>query len=143
MPSIDDVYNQLVAANKSLNQMNQQVHNLVTAQDFGDQVLVHLSNQTDTLICVLEKISRNTCGIWCETHVQTELQTAARHQSELLVELTKSAYPAAAVEVDRYETLKSDVAKCCPPDSEPPICQYEPCQAPEPIPSAPTKGRTN
>ncbi len=169
MPSIDDVYNQLVTVNGRLQQINnsmvslnstsdklltccnengsrlkqildslnagfanlsQGVLNMIQQQLFTNFVLVHLSAQTDTVICNLEKISEQTCGLLSEAHIQTGLQTEIRETSAAMMEMFKTVHPDAAVEFERREDLNNKILECCPPPEAKPLCTYEPCKAP-------------
>ncbi len=98
------------------------------------KLLFHLTQQTDAMICALEHISRNTCGILTQTTIQTRLQTQMAGDIEALKELTEVAHPAAAVEHAKLAKLKAEIERCCPPEVPPPACTYEPCPAPRPIP---------
>src|SRR5690349_5904180 len=46
------------------------------------KLLFHLTQQADTMICALERISRNTCGILTEVTLQTQLQTRLRDDAD-------------------------------------------------------------
>src|SRR5712692_7288339 len=148
MPSIDDVFNELQKINMSLQtvqgeltQINttlntgfsnvlQGMQTLVTLETYSDQALAHLSEQSDTIICILEKISQQTCAQLNEAHTQTGLQSAIQKDSATLLELYKFAHPAAALEFERLEHLRKQLAKCCPPSEPEPFCTYQPCEAP-------------
>lgn len=48
--------------------------NIVQGQHISNAILAHLSRQADTMICALEAISRHTCSIYNEAHIQTDTQ---------------------------------------------------------------------
>jgi hypothetical protein len=174
MPSINDVFNELVQANARLLQLHndlidvkastdavkgsvdqvnasvntgftnvvQRLQAVIAQQTVTNQALVHLSQQSDTIICVLENISRNTCSLLNEAHTQTGLQASIQKSAAGLLELFKSVHPGAALELQRHEDLQKQILECCPPESPRPVCTYEPCEAPPPLrlPSVPTHG---
>src|SRR5438876_5213172 len=101
MPTISDVFNELVQANTRLQQvinvldsgfvnLSQGFANLITLQNYANQALAHQADQNDTIICVLEQISRNTCNLLNEAHTQTGLQVGIRENTGTLLELFKS-----------------------------------------------------
>jgi hypothetical protein len=159
MASINDVFTQLQIANNTLtqlhadnvaeinavNQVNSSIGTgfaqtlnamtvLAQIEEAMARLLFHLTQQTDTMICALEHISRNTCEILTQTTIQTRLQTQMAGNLEALKELTELAYPAAAVEHAKLAKLQAEIERCCPPEVPPPACTYEPCPAPRPIP---------
>ena len=166
MASINDVFNQLVAANASLAQIQVdlvgetnatiQVKGSVdkvdtdlkagfvaTVKDLNAialieieaaKLLFHLTQQTDTMICALEHISKNTCEILTQVTIQTQLQTRLLDDADTLRAIAESAYPAAALERARLAALRAEVERCCPPEKPNPACNYEPCPAPRPAP---------
>src|SRR5437773_12379176 len=98
MPSINDVFNQLVAANGKLDQLDtdvvatrnsvdavnatvaggfvavvQGLQAIVAQQHQTVVLLQHVSAQDDTIICALEHISRNTCELLNEAVKHTHL----------------------------------------------------------------------
>ncbi|TFW17241.1 hypothetical protein [Duganella callida] len=98
------------------------------------KLLFHLTQQADTMICTLEHISKNTCGILTQATIQTHLQKAIAGELHTLVELTKLAHPAAALELEHFAKLRAEIEHCCPPPQmPPPACTYEPCKAPKPV----------
>ena len=165
MPSIDDVFNQLVEANGNLQELHTDIVNLqtccqqgnfllgqinatlnagfanmsqgmqalITLSEYTAQALYDNDGQNAIMICLLDKIAREVCSLLNEAHVQTRLQTTIESDSEALVQLYESAYPAAALELERQKKLEKEIRECCPPEPEPPACVYEPCpDAPEP-----------
>ena len=96
------------------------------------KLLFHLTQQADTMICALEHISQNTCGILTQATIQTGLQTSLRNDAAELREIAESAYPEAALARERLAALRAEVERCCPPDKPKPACSYEPCPHPQP-----------
>ena len=173
MPSLADVYNQLVTANGTLDmihadmlaeqtateQVNSNVEQLDTDLKSGFQatetglatlaqidtqavgLLFHLTQQNDTIICALEKISQNTCGIINQVTVQTALQTRIRDDADAQRDIAEFAHAEATLERHRLEALRAEIEKCCPPKPPPPACTYQPCPQPDPItePAPPQK----
>jgi len=165
MASIDDCYNQLVAANGELSQIDlgiQTVNTSVQAVDtdvqattaavtagfsqlytianYTNQLLLYQIQQNDTMVCYLEKITRQTCALLNEAALQTAAQQAMREDLDDLRQLYELANPAAAVEQARLEALKAQVEKCCPPPVPTPPCKFEPCKQPGDIPPMPGGG---
>ena len=96
------------------------------------KLVFHLTQQADTMICALEHISQNTCGILTQTTIQTGLQTHIREDVAVIREIAESAYPQAALEHERLAALRAEVERCCPPERPKPACVYEPCARPRP-----------
>jgi hypothetical protein len=165
MPSLNDAYQQLQDANSNLqtlhndevalkasqdattaavNGVHQAVNQavvylraLVEGQVYTNQALFHLSQQTDTMICTLEHISKNTCLLLNEAHQQTALQTAMSRDTAEALDIAKTAHPQAALDLARREALRQQTEACCPPKVEPPVCNYQPCPAVRPLPAPP------
>jgi hypothetical protein len=162
MPSISDVYNQLVTANAALQQLHvdlvdistqtkavntsigevnatlttnfasvlSALSTLVQLNQYECSALFHISDQDNTIICNLEKISKQTCELVSfaalQTRSQNEIERATRH----LLEVAKIAEPAAALEVLRTEEMERRMAECCPHKEPPPACTYVACAEP-------------
>jgi hypothetical protein len=110
------------------------LQNIALIETAVAKLLFHLTQQGDTIICTLEHISKNTCGILTQATIQTRLQTAIADDVQATKELTESAYPAAALERARLAKLQAQVEECCPPRTPPPACTYEPCLSQKPVP---------
>jgi hypothetical protein len=104
-----------------------QTQSLVGLQSYANEALTRLTEQNETIICVLETISRQTCSILNEEHTQTSLQTTLQTAGLQMLQLMRSTYPAAALDLDRYDELQREVRACCPPAQPPPACEYAPC----------------
>ena len=65
------------------------------------KLLFHLTQQADTMICALEHISKNTCEIFTQVTIQTQLQTRLRDDADALRDIAESAHPEAALERQR------------------------------------------
>jgi hypothetical protein len=160
MATLDDAYNQLVAANNQLTTIHndlQTVNASVQAVDadvqattvavqtgFGqldalmnytDQLLKFEIAQNDTIICYLAKIAKQTCELLNEAALQTAAQQAIREDLSDLKQLAELANPAAAVEQHRLESLEARLEKCCPPPAPTPRCVFEKCPQPSEPPS--------
>jgi hypothetical protein len=152
MAGINDLFNQLVAANGKLDQLHTDATNetaatnqVRTSVDTLDNdvkiigaaetlLLFHLTQQADTMICALEHISQNTCAILTQATIQTELQTRIRDDADALLEIAETANPAAALERRRLAALRAQIERCCPPTKPEPACTYQPCKRPESVP---------
>jgi hypothetical protein len=153
MPSVDDVYNQLLQVNSNLSSLINAVNNVTSAVNNGFGELVTIGNYTNqalyqndqqnvTIICALEQISKNTCALLNESAAQTALQTAMAADLDGLEQLFATANPGAALELERLAALKAQVEACCPPKKPPPPCDYRPCPAPAQIGPPPQVGGT-
>jgi hypothetical protein len=170
--NINDLYNQLTAANGTLDLIKTAVNNgtaatnhVKTSVDTVDtdvktldtdvnagfaatvnaltvlaqidtaavQLLFHLTQQADSMICALQQISQNTCGILTQVTIQTQLQTRIRDDSNALVNIAETADPAAALELERLAKLRAQIEQCCPPREPVPACSYQPCPSPTPV----------
>jgi hypothetical protein len=60
---------------------------LITIGNYTNQALYHNDQQNDTIICILEHISKDTCELWNEAHTQTELQKIIKHNTTMLADL--------------------------------------------------------
>jgi hypothetical protein len=98
------------------------------------KLIFHLTKQADAMICSLEQISKNTCGILTQATVQTRLQTAIADDADAVREIAESAHPEAALERQRRAALRAQVERCCPPRDLGPACTYQPCPHPERAP---------
>ena len=144
MPSVNDVYNQLLAANTNLTSLINAVNNLtsavVTIGNYTNQALYLNDQQNATIICALENISKNTCALLNESTVQTALQTTMAADLDGLEGMFATANPGAALEAERLAALKAQVEQCCPPKKPALPCDYKPCSAPKLIGSPPQAG---
>jgi hypothetical protein len=96
------------------------------------KLIFHLTQQADAMICELEHISRNTCGILNEAVVQTRLQTQLADDVAEIRYVTDTAHPDAVLERSREDALRAQIERCCPPEPPQPPCTYEPCPHPDP-----------
>jgi hypothetical protein len=158
MPSADDLFNQLVAANNRLeaikgelldvkaatdavkvavNQVNGTLTTgfgqLVTLGEYTNQALSQNAKQNDTIICILEHISKNTCELLNQSVIQTRLQAEMEKGVGALADMYATTHAAAALERERLQALKNQIEKCCPPPRHEPPCHYVPCPAPKPL----------
>jgi len=167
MATLNDAYNQLVAANAqlttihgdlqtvntSVQDVNTSVQATTTAVENGfaqldtlvgytNQLLVYEIQQNDTIICNLAKIAQQTCALVNQAALQTAAQQAMQEDLEDLKQLYELANPAAAVEQHRLEALNRKIEKCCPPKPPTPPCVYEPCPAPQQPPAPPRNAQS-
>ena len=166
MPSTDDFYNRLGDTNNKLDQLHTDVtevntsvntvnstlqagftqlnntlqagfSQLVTLLSYADEALYHNSQQNDTIICILEHISQQTCALLNEAATQTRLQTTMAKDMTALEQLYESTHAQAALERQREEALRAQIEACCPPPVPQPPCTYEPCAEPKRLPPPP------
>jgi len=106
---------------------------LVALGQYTNEALFQNAQQNDTMICILEHISRNTCELLNESHTQTGLQTTIRNSTTTLAELYAATHAEAALTRQREEALRKQIEECCPPQVPPPPCAYQACPAPRPL----------
>jgi len=165
MPSADDLFNQLVAANNRLEQIKTDLVNvknstdavqvavtqvnstltngfsqLVTIGQYTNQALSQNAKQNDTIICILEHISKNTCELLNQSVIQTMLQTDMKKGVVALTDMYATVHAEAALERERLQALKKQIEECCPPPKHEPPCNYAPCPAPPPLGNPPQVG---
>ncbi len=161
MPSLGDVFDQLKQINSNLglihsdlglvtgrlddihktekdilgvaSHVSGQVDVLVGLAQTADQILLYLTEQNKTLICIGEHVSKNTCSMLSEATVQTALQRSIEDGVAAVVELYKTAHADAALSLARARATEQRLLACCPPEPTPPACSYEPCRSPGPI----------
>jgi hypothetical protein len=97
------------------------------------KLLFHLTQQADSMICALEHISKNTCGILTQSTIQTKLQTEMRDDLDVMRDVAEATNPGAALDRARLDKLRAQVERCCPPQTPPPACTYAPCLSPKPV----------
>ena len=127
---LDDVKTKLDLINTTLNWGFAQ---LITIGNYTNQALAQNAAQNDTMICILEHISRNTCELLNESHTQTGLQTTIRNSTTTLAELYAATHAEAALTRQREEALRKQIEECCPPQVPPPPCAYQACPVPRPL----------
>ncbi|GAC1484497.1 MAG: hypothetical protein NVS1B9_01080 [Solirubrobacteraceae bacterium] len=159
MPSVDDVYNQLVSANTNLQTLHSDLTSLNTSVKqvnatmvagfdalvvlgtYTNKALALNDQQNETMICILEKISKNTCEILTQVTIQTRLEESIGDHASALDDMFQSVNPGAARELKRSLDERAALEKCCPPPAEPPACTYEPCPHPREKLGPPPKPR--
>ena len=117
--------------NAGFGNLSQGIQNIIVQQLFTNQALKHLTEQTDTVICYLEQISKQTCELLNEAHVQTGLQTIIKDSTTTLLEFYKTVHPEATLEWERRNDLQQQILECCPPPNPEPVCRFQPCEEPE------------
>jgi hypothetical protein len=110
---------------------------LITLGQYANQALSQNDKQNDTMICILEQIAVNTCGIWNEAHIQTHLEKGIETSTQKLARLYAATHGDAAVAFAREEELLRRIEKCCPPEEPPPVCVETPCPTPPPFNQSP------
>jgi hypothetical protein len=170
MPTISDAFHQLQDANTKLDTLHNDVTALKASEDattaavngvrnsvdravqelvllvqgqvYTNQALFHVTQQNDTMICILEHISKNTCMLLNEAHIQTGLQTAIAADTSEALDIDKTVHPEAALDLERREALRKEMEVCCPPKPQPLVCDYGTCPAVKPMqPPAPVNPR--
>jgi hypothetical protein len=158
MPSADDLFNQVVAANNRLEAIKGELLDIKAATDavkiavnqvngtltsgfdqlvmlgqYNNAALSQNAKQNDTIICILEHISENTCELLNQSVVQTRLQTDMDEGVTGLADMYAVVHADAARESERLQQLQRQVEECCPPARPDAPCKYAPCPAPPPL----------
>jgi hypothetical protein len=146
---LDNVNNKLDTANKTLNDIKAGVlavdadvqkmqtllqwgfSQLITLGQYTNQALFQNDKQNETMICILEHISQNTCAILNEAHLQTGLQKSLDKNTDTLADLYAATHAEAEMARKREDELRRKIEECCPPKLPPPPCDYKLCPAPE------------
>lgn len=94
------------------------------------KLLFHLTQQSDTIICILENIAQNTCSLVTQSTIQTRLQQKMAEDLDMIRDIAMSAHPEGALAIAKLAELRAQVERCCPPEQPQPACTYRPCPAP-------------
>ena len=139
--NLDAINASVIAVDSDVQKLQQLVlwgfGQLITLGQYTNQALFQNDKQNDTMICILQQISVNTCGIWNEAHTQTELEKAIREATRKLAWLYSSTHGDAALDLEREEELRRQIEACCPPKPPEPVCAESPCPAPPPFDQPP------
>jgi hypothetical protein len=100
-------------------------------QDAANQILLFQAQQQEAMICILERISLNTCLLLNEADRQTDLQRGIRGAAEHLEHMYATGHADGALALAREQEQRARVDACCPPQPAPLPCAYEPCPAPK------------
>jgi hypothetical protein len=137
MPNTDDFFHQLQTANGRLLDLTAAVNQVNATLQYTNLALSQNAKQNDTIICILEHISKNTCELLNQSVVQTRLQTEMQTDVDALEAMYETAHAEAALERERLGALKQQIEKCCPPPQLEVPCKYAPCPAPDTLPEPP------
>jgi hypothetical protein len=110
---------------------------LIALGTYTNQALAHNAKQNDTIICILEHISENTCDLVNEAHKQTAYQQTIAEATRTLADLYEATHAEAALGRQKLEALRRQIEECCPPPRPEPPCRYERCEAPDRLPPPP------
>lgn len=110
---------------------------LLVQAAYTNQALHHNAQQNDTMICILEHISKNTCAILNEVHAQTGLQRSMEKNLATLSDLYGTVHAEATLAREKMQALRAQIEECCPPPKPVPPCSYERCPAPGELPKPP------
>jgi hypothetical protein len=140
---LDTTNNHLATIEASVHQSQQLLlwgfQQMITLGQYTNQALFHNDEQNDTMICLLQEIAVNTCGIWNETHTQTPLQEAIKAACRRLADLYAATHGEAAVTLEREAELRRQIEACCPPEPPALACVEKPCATPRPFETKPPK----
>jgi hypothetical protein len=113
------------------------LNTIIELQDYSNKVLYHITEQNETIICNLDKISRQTCELVSESHLQSGYQKQIYLGMAMMLELYKTDHAEAYLEFERSQLLEKKILKCCPQKEPEPACQYRPCDNPGKIEEPP------
>jgi hypothetical protein len=147
MATGDDFYQQLKQCNDKLNDLAplradvEQLANSLSASltqltilsTYEAQALYQNALQNATIICILEKISKQTCDLLNQACLQTAFQKEITKNIAAIAEIVAMVHPETALMREREQALRMQLEKCCPPPQPEPCCQYAPCPAPQQI----------
>jgi ABC-type transporter Mla subunit MlaD len=94
-------------------------------------LLTRVVAQNDTIICILEHISRNTCSLVNAAALELRALQSVEVSARELDSMTKTVHPDAALVLARDEAARLELEKCCPPKHIEAPCHYQPCEQPE------------
>src|SRR5215831_18793435 len=128
MASADDFFQQLKQANDKLsdlaplradveqlsNILSSSLNQLVTLTAHEAQALFQNALQNATIICILEKISKQTCELLNQACLKTALQTEIQKNTAAIADIVAAAHPEAALIREREQALRAELEKCCP-----------------------------
>ncbi len=158
MPSAQDIFNKLVEIGGKLDDLNattqairaddDQLVNiestdlgeLITLTAYDNLALYQNALQNATIICLLEQISKNTCDLVNQSHLQTALQQTIEKNTTRVAEMFAATHGEVALALEREHVLRREIEKCCPPKPPAPPCQEKPCSAPKQIDPPPQVG---
>ncbi|PFU61955.1 hypothetical protein [Bacillus thuringiensis] len=160
MPSISDVYNimkdvqhntqtihnDLQILNNQVNTSNSHLQTITQILNTGFQNLslgikdmidlqTYNNKQNNAMICILEKISQNTCILVNEAHLQTGLQEKIEDETYDLLRLYEATHGNEAIEYNRVKEIHKELDQCCPKETPEPPCHYINCDSPGQEPS--------
>ncbi|MFI9080015.1 hypothetical protein ACIGW8_26685 [Streptomyces sioyaensis] len=158
MASVSDVYNQLVTANATLTSIHNDgvavrgaVDGVHTALDTGfgvltadlqviatiehqiDQSVLHLNQQTDSVLCILEQIAVGVCTLVNQGAEQVKLLKSIAADQHALREMYETVNPGAALTEARAEEVNAKIEQCCKTQPGTPPCLHQPCPTPPPL----------
>ena len=130
----NDLFNELVQIQATLamsfQNLSQGLSASLAQQHFTNIALVEKIAQEKTMICQLEQISKQTCDLVTESHLQTSLQGEIAEDVKRTLNLAQIASPGAELELKRLDALREEIEKCCPPEVAPPACTHTACPPP-------------
>jgi hypothetical protein len=130
----NDLFNELVQIQATLatsfQNLSQGLSASLAQEHFAGLALAEKIAQQKTMICQLEQISKQTCDLLSEAHLQTGLQREIAGNVVRLLDIARTAHPTAELELQRLDKLRQEIEKCCPPEVPPPFCVHEPCPQP-------------
>ena len=92
---------------------------------------MHQAEQNETIICNVEKTTKQTCEIYNESVVQTQSQSQITANLNILLETYKNSHGEAFLHYQNLKNMQDERRECCPPKEEEKPCKYQPCPKPE------------
>lgn len=103
---------------------------LIDQAEYNNKATEHHLQQTDTIICLLDKSARSLCEIWTLVAIQTKALKAIQEDTGTVRAILETVHPDAYLELERHRELQRDIERCCPPKKDPPAREFEPCLTP-------------
>ncbi len=132
--SVDAVKTATDAVEASVQQVNDTVSDglddLVTLGASTNEALAHNAKQNDTIICLLDKIARDTCRLVNEADELARLQRGIEDTNRQLADLYAATHAGADLHRRGRAGLRREIERWCPPPKPEPPCRFEPCVAP-------------
>ena len=121
-----------ISDDETHNNINADTNTLTNSQVRPDSLYsppARAAEQNELIICLLEKIAKQSCTILNEVHWQTGLQRQIKDSLEAFYQLYKMVHPSEALQYERILQLESELKKCCSKEEViEKICHFVPCE---------------
>ena len=97
------------SAEQLANVVSSNLGQLVTLTPYDSQALYQNALQNATIICILEKISKQTCELLNQACLQTALQTEIAKNTVAVAEIIAMAHPETALMREREQAMRMEL----------------------------------